>query len=151
MWDRWTEVIYETKMPYGYTLGNHDGEADLTRREVVEVDMKNPYSFTQMAPEGVDGASNFVIPVYSSKDPEEVVMNLWFFDSNRNDCLNVAGWGCVDHSAVNWYRTKSVELESIQNGRKPGVAFMHIPPPEFIFAYEVETWIVLSLHSITCL
>jgi len=142
MWDRWTEVIYETKMPYGYTLGNHDGEADLTRREVVEVDVKNPYSFTQMAPEGVDGASNFVVPVYSSKDPEEVVMNLWFFDSNRNNCLNVEGWGCVDHSAVNWYRTKSIELESVQNGRKPGVAFMHIPPPEFIFAYEVETWIV---------
>ena len=109
MWDRWTEVIYETKMPYGYTLGNHDGEADLTRREVVEVDVK---------------------------------MNLWFFDSNRNNCLNVEGWGCVDHSAVNWYRTKSIELESVQNGRKPGVAFMHIPPPEFIFAYEVETWIV---------
>lgn len=137
MWDRWTEAIYDTKVPYGYTLGNHDSEADLNRREIVELDSKNPYSFTRLPPKGVDGASNFVVPIYSSKDENEVVMNLWFFDSNRNDCMGVVGWGCVDHSAIDWYRAKSLELEMEQNGRKPGVAFMHIPTPEFVYAYEV--------------
>ena len=76
IWDRWTEVIYEKKIPYAYTLGNHDNEADLTRRQIVEVDMQNPYSYTEMCPESVPGASTYVVPVYSSKDPNTVIMNM---------------------------------------------------------------------------
>ena len=147
MWDRWTEAILETKVPYGYTLGNHDSEADLNRREIVELDSTSPYSFTRLPPEGVDGASNFVVPVYSSKNPDEVVMNLWFFDSGDYDCLKVKGYGCVDHSAINWYRAKSDELSISQNGRKPGVAFMHIAPQEYMFAYDVCYHICISSFS----
>ena len=137
MWDRWTEVIFDTRIPYGYTRGNHDSEADLKRREIVEVDMKSPYSFTQLAPEDLPGASTFVIPVYSSKNSDEVVMNLWFFDSEDYNCLGVKGYGCVDVPTVAWYREMSETLEEEQGGKKPGVAFMHIPPQEYMYAYDV--------------
>ena len=43
MWHRWTKVIYETKKPYCYTLGNHDSEADLNRQEIVKLDMTNQW------------------------------------------------------------------------------------------------------------
>ena len=114
MWNRWTTVIRDLKVPYGYTLGNHDSEADLRRREIVSVDMKNPYSLTELAPEELEQASTFVLPVYSSKNPEEVVMNLWFFDSGDYNCMGLKGYGCVGLNTVQWYREKSKELEEKQ-------------------------------------
>lgn len=137
MWNRWTEAIYETKTPYGYTLGNHDSEADLNRREIVELDMTNPYSYTSLFPDNMASASTFVIPVYSSTDPNEVVMNLWFFDSGDYDCLGVKGYGCVEFRMVDWYKEESKRLEKSQGGKKPGIAFMHIPPVEYMYAYNV--------------
>ena len=95
MWYRWTEAISEKKVFYGYTLGNHDSEADLTRRQIVDLDMLHPYSLTKQAEAPGYGASTFVIPVMSSKNPEEIVMNLWFFDSEDYNCLGVKGYGCV--------------------------------------------------------
>jgi hypothetical protein len=137
MWDKWTGPVTEKEIPYGYTLGNHDSEADLTRREIVELDMQNPFSLTEMLPLGKADASTFVIPVYSSKDSNKVVMNLWFFDSNDYNCLGVSGYGCVELNVVNWYRQKSRELEQLQGSKKPGIAFIHIPPPEYMYAYNV--------------
>ena len=143
IWDRWTTAIYEKKIPYGYTLGNHDSEADLSRREIVKLDMKNPYSYTQLCDEKIPGASNYYIPIYSSKDPHKVVMNIWFFDSLQYDCLGVHGFGCVPHEAVDWYLETSRRLEVEQGGMKPGVAFMHIPPQEWMFYWNVITvWLM---------
>ena len=115
MWHRWTKVIYETKKPYCYTLGNHDSEADLNRQ-------------------------TFVIPVYSSKHPEKVVMNLWFFDSGDYNCLGVNGYGCVEPKMIDWYKRMSRQLEIEQGGKKPAVAFMHIPPVEYLYAYNVSSY-----------
>ena len=99
--------------------------------------MKNPYSLTELAPEELEQASTFVLPVYSSKNPEEVVMNLWFFDSGDYNCMGLKGYGCVGLNTIQWYREKSKELEEKQGGKKPGVAFMHIAPPEYMYAYNV--------------
>lgn len=145
IWDRWTEVIYEKKIPYAYTLGNHDNEADLTRRQIVEVDMQNPYSYTEMCPESVPGASTYVVPVYSSKDPNTVIMNMWFFDSQQYNCLGVQGFGCVAHEVIDWYYETSRRLEKEQGGKKPGVAFMHIPPQEWMYAWNVPLCMVCDV------
>lgn len=144
MWHRWTKVIYETKKPYCYTLGNHDSEADLNRQEIVKLDMTNPYSFTQLFPDNMAGASTFVLPVYSSKHPEQVVMNLWFFDSGDYNCLGVNGYGCVEPKMIDWYKRMSRQLEIEQGGKKPAVAFMHIPPVEYLYAYNVSSWHCVS-------
>ena len=137
MWARWTTAVNERHIPYGYILGNHDSEADLNRRDIIALDMKNPNSYSSLSPRGVPGASNYVIPVLSSTS-DDVVMNLWFFDSNDYDCLGVKGYGCVDLGAMEWYREYSAQLEKEQGGKRPGVAFMHIPPPEYMYAYDVE-------------
>ena len=137
IWKRWTAPLLELKKPYGYTLGNHDSEADLNRRQIVELDMKHPYSYTQICPEEVPGASNYYIPVYSAKDENKVVMNIWFFDSQRWGCVGIEGFGCVPHEAVDWYLETSRRLEKEQGGKKPGVAFMHIPPQEWMYAWNV--------------
>ena len=144
-WKHWSSVVTERKIPYGYTLGNHDGEANLSRREIIEMDMENPTSLTSLSSEETGGASNFVIPVYSSKDPSEVVMNLWFFDSEDYTCYGVKGYGCVPLSVINWYRSTSMALKQSQKGVKKGLAFMHIPLQEYMYAFNVT--VVCSFHG----
>ena len=138
IWKRWTKVTYETEKPYAYTLGNHDNESDLGRRDIVKLDMTNPHSYTQLCPESVPGASTYVIPVYSSRDENEVVMNLWFFDSGNRGCGGQGhGFGCIERDVVEWYRRRSDELEKEQGERVPAMAFFHIPPQEFMVGWMV--------------
>ena len=67
----------------------------------------------------------------------ELDMNMWFFDSQQYNCLGVQGFGCVAHEVVDWYYETSRRLEKEQGGKKPGVAFMHIPPQEWMYAWNV--------------
>lgn len=76
------------------TTGNHDGEADLSRHEIVAVDMAaSNLSLTQQGPVGVAGASNYYVDVL---DPQggAVAARLWLLDSNDRGCgpLIRAGW-----------------------------------------------------------
>lgn len=144
-WLMWTEPVVTRNIPYGYTLGNHDGEGELTRDEVIQMDMNNFNSLTQKSPSGISGISNFVIPVYSSTNSSDVVMNIWFFDSGDYDCYRVKGYGCIQNDVVQWYRQESKELAILQGGFKKGVAFFHIPPQEFMYAWNVL--IPLCYHS----
>ena len=137
----------ERKIPYAYTLGNHDAEANLSRREVIAMDMENPLSLTSLSSEATGGASNFVVPVYSSENPSEVAMNLWFFDSEDYNCSGVKGYGCIPLSVIDWYRTTSAELRVQQKGVKKGLAFMHIPFQEYMYAFNVGIGVEV-FHSI---
>ena len=101
------------------------------------MDMGNENSMTKMSL-GLSGISNYVIPVYSSSNSSEVIMNIWFFDSGDYDCYGVKGYGCIGNDVIQWYREKSKELEKSQQGVKKGIAFLHIPPQEFMYAWNVR-------------
>ena len=136
-WRHWTRPVSKRGIYYGYTLGNHDGEGELTRKEVIELDMTNEFSLTQLSA-SLSGYSNYVLPVYRSTTSDEVVMNIWFFDSGDYNCYGVSGYGCIQNDVVQWYRSKSQELAISQNGVKKGIAFFHIPPQEFMVAWNVN-------------
>ena len=138
-WLHWTSPVTNRRIHYGYALGNHDGEGELSRKEVIELDMTNEYSLTQLSPPDISGYSNYVLPVYKSAFSDEVVMNIWFFDSGDYSCYGITGYGCIQNDVVQWYRTKSKELEISQNGMKKGIAFFHIPPQDFMFAWNVHS------------
>lgn len=112
------------------------------------MDRTNSLSLTDISPDHVSGISNYVIPVYSSKNPDEVVMNIWFFDSGDYECYGVKGYGCVPSDVIQWYRSKSKELESIQHGMKKGIVFLHIPPQEFMYGWNVYSGFVVNLSII---
>ena len=64
-------------------------------------------------------------------------MNLWFFDSEDYNCYGVKGYGCIPLSVIDWYRKTSAELKVLQKGVKKGLAFMHIPFQEYMYAFNV--------------
>ena len=130
----------ERSTPYAYTLGNHDDEANLSRREIIELDMTNPTSLTSLSLPEEDGASNFVVPVYRSEESDEVALNLWFFDSMDYGCYQTKWNGCVSLNVIRWFRQKRSELQAKQGGVKRGLAFMHIPPQEMMYAWDVGSF-----------
>ena len=136
-WHHWTLAVREQNVPYAYTLGNHDDEANLSRTEIIELDITNPNSLTSIYYSEKDGASNYVLPVYRNSTSNEVILNIWFFDSMDYRCYGVDGNGCVSWNIVEWFRNTHARLVREQGGVKRGLAFMHIPPQEFMYAWEV--------------
>eukprot|EP00889_Picochlorum_renovo_P004383 jgi/Picre1/31413/NNA_006765.t1 len=74
--DGWMEGMMERILAYpnsqGYShamlLGNHDDEADLSRREILNMDvlLSGDLSFTRSGPFDITGASNYHVDVLSS-------------------------------------------------------------------------------------
>jgi len=61
-WKKWTAPFQKYEVPYLYSLGNHDAEADLTREEIIELDIQHPFSLTQKGLSHLEG-NNFRIPI----------------------------------------------------------------------------------------
>jgi len=131
LWKEWTKPIDETQVPYFYLLGNHDSQGDLDRRQIMEVDMKHPLSMSEMTDESIQGASNYVLPIYEPEG-KEVVFYLWVFDSGSDDCEGVTGANCIGSSQIQWYKDKVEELKQKDGRVVPGIVFFHIPTPEWL-------------------
>jgi hypothetical protein len=128
-----------TQTPYAIILGNHDDEADLSRREILMLDesMGGNLSFTQQGPLGVGGASNYYINLFSPGNSSTLVpaARLWFFDSMDVGCAGFSGsWGCVTSTAVQWANDTLARLLPT-----PSLAFVHIPLPETMIAWANDT------------
>ena len=133
-WEKATKVYIDHQIPYALVLGNHDSEADLDRKEVMRLDITNPMSMSGVCDDSIPGGSNYYVPLYAS-GKNETAFNLWFFDSMYKNCSGIFGYGCVSLEAIEWYYHKSQQLEK-EIGKKGGLAFMHIPPPEMMRAWN---------------
>jgi 3',5'-cyclic AMP phosphodiesterase CpdA len=131
-WKKWTSSMEKMKVPYLYTLGNHDDQGDYNRKQIAELDETNEYSMIQYNPE-VSGATNYFVPIYSSnKTSNNPVSLLWLFDTNDENCLGMYNsWGCFEKDQVKWYEDETERIKD-QFGYVPkGLAFYHIPIPEY--------------------
>lgn len=132
-WKQWTKPMYKLKIPYAYTLGNHDDQGDLNRKQIVDLDSTHNYSLTQYNPL-VKGATNYFIPIYPYKNrqSETPAALLWLFDTNDDNCEGTPdSWGCLETDQIKWYEEESDRINK-QYGYVPkGLAFFHIPLPEY--------------------
>lgn len=129
-------LAYPNSQGYSHAilLGNHDDEADLSRREILNMDilLSGQLSFTQSGPLDITGASNYHLDVFSSTGDGSAASRLWFFDSMNRGCEgNGASWGCVGKNTVEWMDVTSRGLTRVDQS----VAFVHIPIPEHRLAW----------------
>ncbi len=136
------------KIPWAHVFGNHDYDPPVTAMEKQEVFESFEYCLSKHTGEGVDGISNFVLPVYCS-DSEKIALNVWGLDSghtmeelltmhggtSENACppvrsVNTSKWDVVRFTQQMWYWESSCEIEK-HNGSKPeGLLVVHIAPHE---------------------
>jgi len=130
-WLHWIEPFIDTKTRYAYLLGNHDAGADMNSKQIVALDQTNPYSLTQ-ASSGINGTTNYVLPVYSSYNASYPSANLWVLDTNSVGCAGIKeSWGCLYEDQIEWYANKSDEIRKEHGFGTHGIAFFHIPLPEY--------------------
>lgn len=128
-WQRLIGPVLEAERPYASILGNHDGEADLSRREIIELDIASGQglSFTRQAPSQTVGASNYYLDIFDQLG-RSVKGRIWFLDSMNKGCGDIdAGWGCVEKETVDWVERAHAYLPKVETS----IAFIHIPLPEF--------------------
>ncbi len=130
------KIFTQAKTPWIVAFGNHDSQADLSRKEVADFIHTLSYCLNNDNGE-THGNSNFVIPVGNKQNKAEAL--IYIMDSNAYSTLKpeVDGWGWFDHSQVMWYKEKSKQYTRSNNNKPlPAVAFFHIPLPEYYQAWS---------------
>lgn len=133
--DEFMSIFEERGVKVASVFGNHDNEGNAYDKDK-QIELYKRYScyVGDDVPE-LSGASNYRLPVLSSKD-DTTAFNLWFFDSGTyNDENDLGGYGCVHKDQIEWYVNEE-KAQTKENGGKPvpSMAFQHIIIPE---VYEV--------------
>ncbi|EPS60641.1 hypothetical protein M569_14163 [Genlisea aurea] len=125
-------------IPWAAVLGNHDQESTLTRQGVMQhiVGMENTVSLLN-PPDGadsIDGFGTYNLEVYGvdgTNFSDKSILNLYFVDSGDYSTVPIIpGYGWIKPSQQQWYKNKAAQLKS-KYGAAPGVAYFHIPLPEY--------------------
>jgi hypothetical protein len=133
-WLKVAQVMIDAKTPWAAMFGNHDAEYELDKEQTMDIIVGLPYSLTERGPKGVNGLSNYILPIQSSTSSKTAAL-CYVLDISETaypleDQTGTFTW--IDDSQVEWYKKESAAYAS-QNGGTPipALAFFHIPFPEF--------------------
>ena len=131
-WQGIVKPFIERKIPWAVTLGNHDDEHDLNRNETISLLEKLPYSLVESGPGDIGGCGNYIIEIKASNGQETAAL-IYCIDSNAYTTIEGVGdYGWIEFEQVEWFRQKSSHFRTTNaNKPVPGVAFFHIPLPEY--------------------
>uniref|UniRef100_A0A803RCE9 Calcineurin-like phosphoesterase domain-containing protein n=1 Tax=Cannabis sativa TaxID=3483 RepID=A0A803RCE9_CANSA len=134
-----------SNIPWAAVLGNHDQESTLSREGVMKhiVGLKNTLS--QVNPpeaKSIDGFGNYNLEVGGVKGSSfenKSALNLYFLDSGDYSTVpSIPGYGWIKASQQFWFERTSSKLKQAyvskpqpQKGLAPGLAYFHIPLPEY--------------------
>lgn len=134
-----------SNIPWAAILGNHDQEGTLSRKDVMKyiVGLKNTLSqFNPPEFQSIDGFGNYNLEVggvEGSGFENKSVLNLYFLDSgDYSKIFFIPGYDWIKPSQKRWFQQTSANLKEAymnppeaQRAAAPGIAYFHIPLPEF--------------------
>ncbi|XP_022929866.1 probable inactive purple acid phosphatase 29 isoform X1 [Cucurbita moschata] len=134
-----------SNIPWAAVLGNHDQESTLSREGVMKhiVGLKNTLSRVNPSEVNpIDGFGNYNLEVggvQGSAFQNKSVLNLYFLDSGDYSTVpGIFGYGWIKASQQFWFQLTSANLKRAymskplpQKSAAPGLAYFHIPLPEF--------------------
>ena len=135
-WQKIAKPVIDKKIFWTYVNGNHDEEFDMDRSKIVEYLTSLPYFIGESGPDNIHGYSNFNLLINGNKTNQPANI-LYFFDSNsytHNPQLGYYDW--IKRDQVNWYYEQSKAYRKKFNKTLPGLAFFHIPLPEYKILLE---------------
>lgn len=132
-------IFEEYGIPVVMTFGNHDDENTLATK-AYQVSIYEKYDcFIGCAGEdlGDTNLATYFVPIYSSKNKNNMVSNIWMIDSGTyNTETESGGYAATTKAQIEWYKTKSAELEEAYGRKIPSLMFQHIIVPEIWDALE---------------
>lgn len=126
-------VFEELGTPVVITFGNHDDERTLADKKL-QLRMYEQYDcFIGCAGEdfGDTNLCTYYVPIYASDNAYQMKNVVWMIDSGTYNTENDrGGYACTTKAQIDWYKTKSAELEEKYGEKIPGFMFQHIVVPE---------------------
>lgn len=134
-----------SKIPWAAVLGNHDQEGTLSREGVMKhiVGLRNTMAkLNPLGAKDIDGFGNYNLEVggiAGSRFENKSVLNLYFLDSGDYSTVpSIPGYNWIKPSQQFWFQQTSKKLRKAymsrpmaQKAAAPGIAYFHIPLPEF--------------------
>ena len=152
-WKKATDIFLEEKIYYAFAFGTHEIESDLSGPEIKKLEKTHPYSlFDDMAKDPVS-TSNFNVKIYSSfqNREKEISLLIWIFDTKGHGCkYRRLSYGCITFPQINWYKRESGKINKEQKKNVKGLAFFHIPIPEFKNVYNFYKTHGDKKESVSC-
>lgn len=139
------DILSGYGIPIAAVFGNHDYDrTPLTKEEQMDIYMSYPcfigckgvIASKTVGDSTMTNVGTYNIPVYASADSDQIVYNIWCFDSgSRNPDPAYGGYGYVLPEQVDWYVRTSEALQEANGGEVvPSIAFQHIAPPQIYSA-----------------
>ena len=124
--DQFMSIFEEYEVPVAAVFGNHDNENALSKEDLFDIYESYDCFIGTDEGDALYGCGTYNLPIYSSKDADKMMYNLWMFDSNTYD-EELGGYDYVHDDQVEWYVNKSNELKAANGGvAVPSMAFQHI-------------------------
>jgi hypothetical protein len=148
---RYMSIFEKYDIPVAVVFGNHDAEEIVSKEEQMEIYMSYDCCVAVDDGEALYGCGTYNLPIYSSKDADKMMYNLWMFDSNTYD-EELGGYDYVHDDQVEWYVNKSNELKAANGGvAVPSMAFQHIIVGEIMDVfYKEKSEVAISFDSKFC-
>lgn len=140
-WLAIAQIFAEAKTPWAVTLGNHDAETGVNRKEIFDIIENLPYFVGEKGPE-MTGCGNYMLPIQGSQNTKAAAA-LYCIDTNNKPSANKYGhYDWIHFDQIEWYRKTSDKLTAENNNIPlPALAFFHIPVLEFNNIVGKETTI----------
>ncbi len=137
-------------IPWAHVYGNHDHDVLMDRYLMQSIFESYPHCVSAHTEAGVDGVSNFLLPIRSSDD-SRVAFAVWGLDThNLSDRLKLRNgvnlraahtapdlpygtshWDFVHFNQLRWYYDTSEALEAYNGASVDALMLMHAPILEF--------------------
>lgn len=143
-------VAENSGIPWVAIFGNHDCENNVTRDQLMRVQLEHAGSLAESGPPEVDGLGNFVLEVLGESG--EITTALYFLDSGNYSPLEaVTGYDWIRRSQVEWYLAQSRLLQDKHGGTPvPAIVFLHIPLPEYQEVWNRHTCFGHRYEKVSC-
>ena len=128
----------ERGIPWAAVFGNNDTEKGVTREELMSLQRSLPHCLSEPGPDDVSGVGNFVLSVYRA-DGSALGASLYFLDSHDYGTETTKGYGWIRRDQIDWYVRASAAQRARGGAPAPGLAFFHIPLPEYKQVWKERT------------
>lgn len=123
-------LVSSRKIPFAVTFGNHDDEQGFSRQQLYDLIRTIPYNL--LPEQKKPGVFDYALEIYSQQN-KELSSILYCMDSNSYSSVEgVDGYAWFEFDQIDWYRKQSMKYTEKNKGVPlPGLAFFHIPLPEY--------------------
>lgn len=124
------EPVIEAKIPWAFTLGNHEHCHAVGVSTILESLMCMPMCYMKVNKDKNIGLGNYLLKINGASGKEEKWI-LYFFDSGCKYDYPQKTYGWIERKQIEWYVKQSEAIQKTNKNYIPALAFFHIPFPEF--------------------